>query len=64
MPVKVRIVVGVHAALECLCIGGSIEEPRGDAQRTYLITRFPRSADLISLAIHFASSTFPAEATV
>jgi hypothetical protein len=28
------------------------------------IARFPRSADLVSLAIHFASSAFPAGATV
>jgi hypothetical protein len=38
--------------------------PRGDAQRANPIASRPCSADLIGLPIHFASSTFPAGATV
>ena len=56
LSVEVRIVVGVHPALESLRIGGAIEEPRGDAQCTNLIATCPRGADLIGLTIHVSGS--------
>jgi hypothetical protein len=56
LSVEVRVVVGVHAALESLRIGGSIEEPRGDAQCANAIASLPRGADLIGLAVHVTGS--------
>ena len=50
------MVVGIHATLERLRSSGSIKEARGNTQGTYLIASSPGGADLIGLAIHFASS--------
>src|SRR5262249_8060893 len=52
-----QAVVGVHAALENFRIGGSIKEARSDTQRTNLIARSPRGADLIGLPVHLPASS-------
>jgi len=49
LPVKVRMIVRVHAALEDFGIDGPIKEPRRDTQRADLIAGAPCSADLIGL---------------
>jgi hypothetical protein len=51
LSVEVRIVVCVHAALESLRIGRSIEKPRSDAQRANPVAGCPYNPDLINLAI-------------
>jgi len=54
LPIKIWIVVGVHAPFESSSFGGSIKEPRRNAQCSNLITGHPRGTDLIGLAIHVA----------
>jgi hypothetical protein len=46
LPVKLRVVVGIHAALEDDCLIGAIKEPCRDAQRSNLIPRIPRITEL------------------
>jgi hypothetical protein len=64
MSMSKTVAVGVHAALERPCIGGSIEEPRGNTEGANPIASSPCSTDLISLAIHFTSSMAPTRAAL
>ena len=56
LPVEIRIVVRVHAALEGFRINGSVEESRGDGQGANSISGRPCGTDLIALTIHVISS--------
>ena len=49
LPVKVRIVMRIHTALEKLSIDGSIKEPCRDPQRGYAITASPSFTDFAAL---------------
>jgi hypothetical protein len=60
LPVKVRIIVRVHAAFERFCISRAIKEPRRDAQRADPITSSPCRTNFVRLAVHLRS---PAQRT-
>jgi hypothetical protein len=45
LPMKHRVIVRIHAALENLCIDGSVKEPCRYPQRVYTITASPGLTD-------------------
>jgi len=52
LPVKFRVVMRIHPALECLRIIGPIKEARSGAQRADPVTGSPCGADFVGLAGH------------
>jgi hypothetical protein len=52
LPVKVRIIVRVHAALEYFSISRAIREPRCDAQGSDPVASKPSGTNLVCLTAH------------
>jgi hypothetical protein len=52
LPVKLRMVVRIHAALKCLRVIRPIKELRRNTQRADPVAGGPGSANLVSLATH------------
>jgi hypothetical protein len=55
LAVEIRIIVGIHAALERFGVCRPIKEPRCDAQRADPVTDGLRGTDSIRLANHAVS---------
>jgi hypothetical protein len=51
LPVKLRVVVGVHPALKCLRSIGSVKEQSRDAQSADPVTSRPSGTNLVSLGL-------------
>src|SRR6516225_9593478 len=55
LTVEIRVVMRVHAALECFGGGGTIKEPRCDTQGADPVTSSPCGAHFVGLAFHVGS---------